>query len=54
MGGGTDGKGHKFSGKYALARKWSLGVTYFDGSRGVDLGNDADYQRLMLDTAFKY
>ncbi len=54
MGGGTDGEGHKFSGKYMLDDKWYLGATYFDGNRGVDLGNDADYQRLMLDTGFKY
>lgn len=54
MGGGTDGKGHKLSGKYALAKKWTVGATYFDGTRGQDLGNDADYQRLMLDTVFKY
>ncbi|MEH6634100.1 MAG: putative porin [Halioglobus sp.] len=54
MGGGTDGKGHKLSGKYALAKKWTIGATYFDGSRGVDQGKDADYQRLMLDTVFKY
>ena len=54
MGGGTDGKGHKFGAKYALDKKWYVGATYFDGSRGVDLGKDADYQRLMLDTGFKY
>ena len=54
MGGGTDGEGHKVSGKYALDDKWSIGATYFDGNRGVDLGDDADYQRLMLDTIFKY
>jgi hypothetical protein len=54
MGGGTDGEGHKLSGKYMLDDNWYLGATYFDGNRGVDLGNDADYQRLMLDTGFKY
>ena len=54
MGGGTDGEGHKISGKFMLDDTWFLGATYFDGSRGVDLGNDADYQRLMLDTGFKY
>ncbi|GAB5449698.1 MAG: putative porin [Halioglobus sp.] len=53
-GGGTDGEGHKFGVKYALDSKWSIGATYFDTSTGVDLGNDADYQRLMLDTAFSY
>jgi len=54
MGGGTDGEGHKFSGKYAIQDKWTIGATYFDGSKGVDLGSDADYKRLMIDTAFKY
>lgn len=54
MGGGTDGEGHKFSGKYMIQDKWYVGATYFDGNRGVDLGSDADYQRLMIDTGFKY
>ena len=53
-GGGTDGEGHKFSAKYALDDKWYIGATYFDTVRGVDLGNDADYQRLMIDTGMKY
>lgn len=53
-GGGTDGEGHKFSAKYAIDKKWYVGATFFDTSRGVDLGSDADYQRLQLDTGFKY
>lgn len=53
-GGGTDGKGHKFSTKYAIDKKWYVGATYFDTSRGVDLGSDADYKRLQIDTGFKY
>lgn len=53
-GGGTDGKGHKFSGKYAVTSKWALALTYFDTDRGVDLGSDASYKRLMVDTVFKY
>ncbi len=53
-GGGTDGKGHRFSGKYAINTKWALSVTYFDNTRGVDLGSDADYKRLHVDTVFKY
>ena len=53
-GGGTDGKGHTFTGKYALNRRWALGLTYYDNTRGVDLGSDSDYKRVMLDTAFKY
>jgi hypothetical protein len=54
MGGGTDGKGSKFIAKYMLNSKWYVGATYFDGNTGVDLGDDADYQRLMLDTGIKY
>ena len=54
MGGGTDGEGHKFSAKYMIDNAWYVGTTYFDGSRGVDLGNDVDYTRLLLDTGFKY
>ena len=53
-GGGTDGKGHAFTGAYALTDRWTLGFTYFDSERGVDLGDDEDYKRLMIDTAFKY
>ena len=54
MGGGTDGKGHKLGAAYAIHSKWQLALTYFDGTRGMDLGKDVDYQRLMLDTKFKY
>ena len=54
MGGGTDGKGHKIGGAYAFQKNWSLGFTYFDGTKGMDLGKDVDYSRLMIDTKFKY
>jgi hypothetical protein len=53
-GGGTDVKGHRLSGKYAINKQWSLAVTYFNNKRGVDLGDNVDYERIMLDTAFKY
>lgn len=53
-GGGSDGKGSKFSAKYAIDNHWSVGATYFDNKRGVDLGDNADYKRLQLDTVFKY
>ena len=33
-GGGTDGKGSKFSAKYAIDNKWYVGATYFDNTRG--------------------
>jgi hypothetical protein len=54
MGGGTDGKGHKLSAAYAFHKNWTLGFTYFDGTKGMDLGEDVDYSRLMVDTKFKY
>lgn len=54
MGGGTDGKGHKLGAAYAFQKNWTLGFTYFDGTRGMDLGKDVDYSRLMIDTQFKY
>ena len=53
-GGGTDGKGHKFSAKYAIDNHWTVGATYFDNKTDVDLGEDLDYERLQIDTVFKY
>jgi len=56
MGGGTDGKGHKISAAYALLDKWTLGFTYFDGEKCFDdiKCDSRDYDRLMIDTKFKY
>ncbi len=54
MGGGTDAKGHKLGAAYAFQKNWTLGFTYFDGTKGMDLGSDVDYSRLMIDTKFKY
>jgi cell division protein FtsB len=54
MGGGTDGKGSKYSATYMLDNNWALAAAYYDGNTGVDLGNDDGYQRLQLDTYFKY
>jgi hypothetical protein len=53
-GGGTDGKGSMVSAKYAIDNHWSVGATYFDNQTGVDLGDNDDYERLQLDTVFKY
>jgi hypothetical protein len=34
---------------------WYVGSTYhFDQNRGVDLGSDASYSRLQIDTGLKY
>lgn len=56
MGGGTDGEGHKLSAAYALLDKWTIGFTYFDGEKCFDdiKCDSRDYDRLMIDTKFKY
>ncbi len=54
-GGGTDNKGHVFSGSYALAKSTTFKVTYFLNEIGGDLGaQELDYNRLQVDLAFKY
>ena len=53
-GGGTDGKGHIFKGAYAMNKQWSLGLTYFLTETDEAAGNQHDYDRIMLDTKFKY
>jgi hypothetical protein len=58
-GGGTDGKGHRLSGKVGINKSWSVGVTWFlDNEAGeknlADAGGALDYDRIMIDTAWKY
>lgn len=54
-GGGTDNKGSSFSAAYGVDDKWYVATTYyFDNTRGVKLGKDASYDRIQLDTGFKY
>ena len=53
-GGGTDVKGHILRGAWAINKKWRLGMTYFRNENGVDLGAGNDYERLQLDTAFRF
>ena len=58
-GGGTDGKGHILTGAYGINKQWSLGITwFFDNEAGeknlADEGGAIDYDRIMVDTKFKY
>jgi len=58
-GGGTDGKGHRLSGKVGINKSWSVGLTWFlDNEAGeknlADAGGAVDYDRIMIDTAWKY
>jgi len=54
-GGGTDVKGSTFAARYAIDNQWYLGTTYFfDNKTGVALGNNENYDRLQIDTGFRY
>lgn len=51
IGGGTNGKGHMFQGKYAIADNMAIGATYFANNKG---DNDDDFNRLLLDVEMKF
>ncbi len=53
-GGGTDSKGHIFQGTYALNKKWKLALTYFVNKRNGNQGIEEDYDRIQIDTKFKF
>jgi len=54
-GGGTDVKGSVISGQYMITDNWYAGSTYhFEQNQGVDLGKNASYSRLQIDTGLKY
>lgn len=53
-GGGTNAKGHIIKGAYAFDEKWKVSITYFNNERNVDIGVAEDYDRLQLDTSFKF
>ncbi len=54
IGGGTDGRGHILSSRYALGQRTQLGATLFLNERNIDFGNEQDFARLMLDLAFRF
>ena len=54
IGGGTDGRGHILQLAYPLSKRIGLAGTLFLNDRGVDLGSDENFKRLMLDVSFKY
>mgnify|MGYP001811871475 FL=1 len=53
-GGGTDSRGHVFIGTYAFHKAWYFRATYFLNEIKLASGNPKDYDRLMLDLAFKF
>lgn len=55
-GGGTDGKGHRLTGAYGINKQWNVGFTWFiDNEAGEgNFGKPLSYDRIMIDTVFKY
>jgi hypothetical protein len=58
-GGGTDGKGSRLTGAYGINKQWKVGFTwYIDNEAGEKAfkgeGGALEYDRVMLDTVFKY
>jgi hypothetical protein len=51
IGGGTDGKGHMFYGKYQVNKNIQAGLTYFLTQKG---DSEDTYRRLMADLIFKF
>lgn len=53
IGGGTGGRGHEFGFKYAIAKNFYGGVSYFMNE--IEGGSsDTDYDRLQLDLVYKF
>jgi hypothetical protein len=55
FGGGTsDSEGWIVRGAFAPVRNWTLNATYFINQRNVDVGTEADYDRMQLDFNVKF
>jgi hypothetical protein len=53
-GGTTDSEGWIIRGAFTPVRNWTLNATYFINTRNVDVGTEADYDRLQLDFNVKF
>ena len=53
-GGGTDSKGHFLQFNYGVNKAWTVGATYFVNEVDLASGNNSDYNRLMIDTQWKW
>jgi len=51
IGGGTNGRGSRFGGKYQLAKNVQTGLTYFLNDRQDE---DNNYRRLQVDMVLKF
>ena len=53
-GGGTDNKGHFLQLNYGVSKSWTIGAQYFINETDISSGNRRDYNRLTLDTQWKW
>ena len=53
-GGGTDNKGHFLHLNYGVNKNWSIGAQYVINKTDVRSGNERDYDRLMVETQWKW
>lgn len=53
-GGGTDSKGHWLQLNYGVNKTWTIGAQYFINEIDQVSGNERDYDRLMIDTQWKW
>ena len=53
-GGGTDNKGHFLKFMFGINKTWSVGAQYFVNEIDITSGNKRDYNRLFIDTQWKW
>jgi len=53
-GGGTDNKGHFLQLNYGVSKSWTIGLQYFVNEIDINSGSKRDYNRLFLDTQWKW
>ena len=53
-GGGSDNKGHFLQLMFGVNKTWSVGAKYFINEINIASGDKSDYNRLMIDTQWKW
>lgn len=53
-GGGTGATGHIMKGSMGVKKGWTLSMTYFMNETNVIGGSDRDYDRIQIDSQFKF
>lgn len=53
-GGGTDNKGHFLQLNVGVNKNWTIGAQYFINETDIASGSKSDYNRLMIDTQWKW